>query len=367
MNRKDELRGKLREWRDSYYNLDPMVPDAVYDAAKDELARMDPEDEEVVAVGAPPPQFSVWEKVRHEIPMGSLGKVNSEAEFREWAGKLTNDAMHASPKIDGSSMELVYVDGKLIRCVTRGDGTIGEDVTANVSRIPDVPKKLPEPKTVTIRGEVVMTKAVFAAKYAEEYANPRNTAAGKVRDKKGGGAACSDLTFIAYWMTREDGYPRSMFAMFFDLKGLGFSVPPCGLGRTDQMSIYFFEEMKKRREELPYEMDGVVVSVNDLDQLEGMGDVNMRPRGQVAWKFEALSAETRVSDVKWQVGPTGRVTPVAVVEPVNIGGVVITSISLHNVKLFEDLRLSRGCRVLVSRRNDVIPYIERNLDLAEAA
>lgn len=369
MNRVEELQTKLKAWRESYYNLSPTATDMEYDAARDELARLSPENHEVTAVGAAPPQHSVWEKVRHEIPMGSLDKANSSGEFDEWVAKASGSSTwFITHKIDGSSMELVYRGGKLVRCVTRGDGVIGEDVTANVSKIPSVPKTLPVPADVTVRGEVVMTKAVFAEKYSQEYANPRNTAAGKVREKKGGGAACRDLEFLAYWMHPEDQTDRHS-TMFFMMKWLdqhGFKTPPCEASTELSAIRQRYSQAATERDQIPYEIDGMVVSVNNLYLLEEMGYASGRPRGQIAWKFDSATCETRVVDVRWQVGNSGRVTPVAVLEPVNIGGVVITNVSLHNLTLFQELKLSRGCRVLVSRRNDVIPYIERNLDLEPA-
>jgi len=363
-----ELKERLQAAREGYYNLTPLITDQEYDALRDELARLAPGDEEVVAVGAPVPQLSIWEKVRHEIPMGSLGKANTEAEFDEWAGKMVAagaSTLFTTHKIDGSSMELVYEAGKLIRCVTRGDGTIGEDVTANVMKVPSVPKELSVPADATVRGEIVMMKDVFAKKYASEYANPRNTAAGKVREKKGGGEACRDLEFMAYWVKFKDrtDQPKTMFFSMMWLEGRGFKVPPCEATVVTEMPHIKArrQDVVKERNGVPYEIDGLVVSVNNLDLLEELGNLNMRPRGQIAWKFDAAMGEARVTDVKWQVGPSGRITPVAVLEPVDIGGVTITNVSLHNLSLFRELALTRGCRVLVSRRNDVIPYIEKNL------
>ncbi len=363
--RVEELRTRLKSARESYYNLSgsPMS-DQEYDALKDELARLAPTDHEVTAVGAAVPKFSVWEKVRHEIPMGSLGKVNSESEYREWAQKAESNGGQVTVithKIDGSSMELVYKSGALIRCVTRGDGVIGEDVTANVVKISSIPRALKEPVDATIRGEVVMFKDVFAEKYSSEYANPRNTAAGKVREKKGGGEACKDLVFLAYWVMMDNG-PKTVWASMGWLQKEKFIVPdyfPC----TNADAVCeAHAAIGAKRDSLEYEIDGTVVSVNSLEVLEEMGSHNMRPRGQVAWKFDAATCESRVVDVKWQVGPSGRITPVAVVEPVGVGGVTVTNVSLHNLSMFRELRLTRGCRVLISRRNDVIPFIEKNLD-----
>lgn len=361
MSRAEELKAKIQEAKDAYYNLNPIVTDQQFDAWVDELRRLDASNPELASVGASPPQFSVWEKVRHEIPMGSLGKANSVDEIREWAEKTGASTFFVANKIDGSSMELVYDGGKLIRCVTRGDGNVGEDVTANVSRIPSVPKEIPVPGHLVVRGEVVMMKDVFAAKYSGEYANPRNTAAAFVREKKGGGERCLDLEFIAYWA--NDRLDSVTFdGLFSGLRQLGMKVPePTCMSGLNGV-IGFFDEVRNARGKIPYEIDGLVVSVGRLEDLEELGEHNLRPRGQIAWKFDAAMCETKVVDVRWQVGPTGRITPVAVLDPVSLGGVVVTNVSLHNLILFQELKLFPGCRVLVSRRNDVIPYIEQNLD-----
>jgi DNA ligase (NAD+) len=364
----EEARTRLRRYQEAYYNLEPLVPDSEYDALVEWVRQQDPNAPELKKVGAPVPTHSVWEKVAHDIPMGSLSKANNEAEFLEWAGKLSAETWFITHKIDGSSMELVYKAGKLIRCVTRGDGMIGEDVTANIAQVPSVPKELPVKVDVTVRGEIVMFKDVFKEKYAEEYANPRNTAAGKVRQKKDGGESCQDLEFLAYWMKMGNhlDQPKTMHVTFMWLQNHGFKTP-AGLASAELDAIKsHFAQTAKERDAVPYEIDGMVVSVNSLELMEELGDLNMRPRGQIAWKFEALMGITRMVAVKWQVGPSGRVTPVAEVEPVEVGGVTITSVSLHNLSIFRDLKLWKGCRVLVSRRNDVIPYIEKNLDLEAA-
>jgi len=371
MDRIDELKARISKAREEYFNLAPSISDQEFDAMVDELKRLEPEALEVSAVGAPPPKHSVWEKVRHEIPMGSLDKANSLEEMEAWRKKCTSTmegegatTWFVTHKIDGSSMELVYRKGELIRCVTRGDGVIGEDVTENVRKIPSVPGKLTVPADVTVRGEVVMMKSVFEEKYSKEYANPRNTAAGKVREKKGGGEACKDLEFLAYRVHFDDPEEVQLHTMFFSVKWLDmyFKVPPFEATSVFSMIEDRYKQTIAERDSIPYEIDGLVVSVNNMKALENLGESSGRPRGQIAWKFDAAMAETHVKNVRWQVGSTGRVTPVAVVDPVKIGGVTITNVSLHNLDMFRELALFPGCRVLIARRNDVIPYVERNLD-----
>jgi len=356
----EELREELRKYRTAYYNLDPLVSDQVYDAKLERLRELSPGDFEVVTVGAAPPKLSVWEKVRHKIPMGSLSKVNNEEDFLDWAAKTGQEDFLYTLKIDGSSMELVYEGGKLVRCVTRGDGTVGEDVTDNVRQIPDVPHEIPIPEEVTVRGEVVMTKETFERLYASEYANPRNTAAGKVRDKKGGGKDCQNMSFVAFTLMSASAPPKESLRMKV-LRKMGFSVPENGVGRAEDAAAFHKRLAAGDREKIPYEIDGTVMRVEDIAAQEALGDLNMRPRGQRAYKFDPATGITRVTDVTWQVGPTGRITPVANVEPVSIGGVTITSISLHNLSMFRELALFKGCQVLVERRNDVIPYIRERV------
>jgi DNA ligase (NAD+) len=356
------LRARRQEAREAYYNLTPIMDDPSYDALGAELESLSPADPDLSVVGAPAPKVSVWEKAEHLIPMGSLSKVNTVEEFGEWVEK-TGRALDfvITHKIDGSSMELVYSGGKLVRCVTRGDGLVGEDVTDNVSRIPSVPKEIPiSHEDVIVRGEVVMLKSVFEEKYSSDFANPRNTAAGKVRDKRGGGADCGNLSFLAFFLASSTA-PGTFMKRFVALEKMGFTVPPHHLG--DHAAVLdWHRETSSARDSIPYEIDGTVIYVDDVRIQEELGDHGMRPRGQIAFKFDHAMGATALSDVRWQVGPTGRITPVAAVEPVKIGGVTITSVSLHNVSLFRELALSPGCRVLVSRRNDVIPYIESKLE-----
>lgn len=356
----DELREDLRRYREAYYNLDPLVEDSVYDAKLERLRKLAPDDFEVKTVGAAVPKLSVWDKVQHKIPMGSLSKANSSEELLEWAKTTGAKEFLFTHKIDGSSMELVYEKGQLVRCVTRGDGLVGEDVSDNIRLVPDVPAAIPITEEVTIRGEVVMTKEVFERVYAAEYANPRNTAAGKVRDKKGGGADCLNLQFMAYTLMSASA-PEKESLRFKVLKKMGFTIPEHGVGEAEDAVAFHAKLADGGREKIPYEIDGTVVRVNDILAQEALGDLNMRPRGQRAYKFQSAKGVTKIVDVRWQVGNSGRITPVAAVEPVNIGGVTITSISLHNLAMFRELGLRPGDELLVARRNDVIPYIEENL------
>lgn len=360
MDRIEELENRIKDAKDAYYNLSPIISDQEYDALVDELKLLSPNNEQVISVGAPVPKGSTWDKVKHVIPMGSLNKANSFEELNNWINGTNFSDFHITHKIDGSSMELVYENGKLIRCVTRGDGIVGEDVTDNVKFIPSIPKSI-SIDNITIRGEIVILKKVFEEKYSKEYANPRNFAAAKVREKKDAGKACRDLTFVAYWMESHPSRPQTMDEMFRFLEKLGFKTPLNPSPTESNGLKKVFDETNNARESIEYEIDGMVISVNNIESMEGLGSKSMRPEGQIAWKFDPAMAESRMKEIKWQVGPTGRITPVAVIEPVKIGGVTVTNVSLHNMDMFRELNLFRNCRVLIARKNDVIPYVEENL------
>lgn len=372
MNRIEELSQRIKEAKNSYYNLlDNMISDSEYDALIDELKSLDPNNIEIASFDAEPPKDGSWQKIKHEIPMGSLDKVNSENEFRKWAdgidvekGPTSRTCAHfvITQKIDGSSMELIYKKGKLINCITRGkDGITGEEVSENVKQVPSIPHSLPNEINAIIRGEIVMLKTVFKTLYADEYANPRNTAAAKVREKKNNGKDCVNLDFIAYRIQIQD-QPKTMYDIFKWLSQHKFKIPSFIIDGDLEAMCELHNQINQERDDIPYEIDGTVISVNDLNLLDELGDLHMRPRGQIAWKFSNTTAETNIIDIKWQVGPSGRITPVAVVEPIKIEGVTIINISLHNLSMFKDLNLFKGCRILISRRNMVIPYVERNLD-----
>jgi len=360
MDKIQELSEKIIKARNEYYNLTPKVSDQIYDAWVDELKELDPDNQAITSIGAPVAEGSVWSKIKHEIPMGSLNKVNSESEFIDWSNKFKSDIYLITWKLDGSSMELQYRNGNLIKAISRGDGKIGEDLTKNAKQVPSIPHKLHVPLNINIRGEIIMKKSVFEEVYKNDYANPRNTAAGKIRDKKNHGIDCKNLEFLSYDLHNQK--PEFMHEKFEFLHDLGFKTPDYIIGDINKILEYFKEI---NRDKLEYEIDGLVISINDSKILESFGSKNMKPEGQIAWKFDSQMKESKALDVIWQVGLSGRLCPVLIVEPVNIGGVEISRISLHNLSLFNELKLWKGCRVLISRRNEVIPYCEYNLDLEQ--
>ena len=352
------LAAKIKEAKDAYYNLDPIMSDAEYDALFQKLKSLDSNNAEITSVGSPA-KDGTSAKVKHQIPMGSLNKVNSKEEFSQWVTRISGDDVYISHKLDGLSMEVVFKDGKFISAVTRGDGIEGEDATKNVSLISDIPHKI-NMQDCVIRGEVIMLKSVFQKNFAGKYANPRNTAAAKIREKKSDESKY--LSFRPYFIYADGQKFSSMEDMLNTLSKLGFSIPTLAakVKKDEIESVY--ESQKTNRSSLEYEIDGLVISSNSMDEINALGEVNMRPEGQIAWKFDALMGITKAIEIKWQTGPTGRVAPILIVEPVDVGGVSISRVSLQNLDNFKSLNLFKGCRVLISRRNDVIPYCEKNLD-----
>jgi DNA ligase (NAD+) len=362
MDKVNILIEKIKSAREAYYNLEPTMSDQEYDALLGELKSLEPTHKETTFVGAKVPDNTPWAKASHEIPMGSLNKINSKDEWIGWANKFGSSEYHMSYKLDGSSMELIYENGLLKQCITRGDGSVGEDVTRNISRVINIPKQIDHKGKICIRGEILMPKEIFKIKYSSEYANPRNTSAGIVRDFKAVASdKITDLKFIAYY-----GHPTesdTFESMFKELENYGFEIPKLNYVATSKDIINQFDLVNRTRNELEFEIDGCVITLNNIKEFEKHGYVSMRPEASIAWKFDAAMAVSTVRDVRWTVGPTGRITPVAIIEPVNIGGVTITNVSLQNYGIFKELKLSENCRVLVSRRNDVIPYLHSNLDL----
>ncbi len=358
----DKIIQKVKEAREDYYNLNPKISDEEYDLLVEIIKKEKPDEKEVLKVGAEVPKNSVWNKIKHDMVMGSLNKVVTFEELNEWRDKYHIKEMFMTHKIDGSSLEIVYEDGVLKSGITRGDGVVGEDITENIVNIPNIPKTIKVMGKVNIRGEVVMTKKVFKDHYSDEYANPRNTANGKVREKKNGGKDCLNLRFIAYNML-IDGmfYEGTMSGLILNLKGLGFEIPHFFIiaNNTEDLKKKYDNYLKG--EDIEYEIDGLVVSCEDLKLLNELGDENMRPLGQIAWKFPSTMKSSKITGIQWQIGPSGRITPVAKIEPVEIEGVKITSVSLHNMNIFNELNLHLNDEVLISRRNQVIPYVEKNL------
>ncbi len=364
-----ELADLLRKYKDAYYNGEPLVTDAAYDALEDELRELDPNHAILQTIGAPVPDEVVteWEKERHAIPMGSLNKVVNEAEFRQWAQRcdslgaeselepISKDLL-VTEKLDGLSLAVNYEDGRLVSAITRGDGHIGENITANARRMKGVPAKLPKPLTVSVRGEIILKLSDMKKGFPGYDAPPRNKAAGTA--KRYNGAGCEWLTVMFYDLEGGGEELPTEKEKFARLEELGLIVPPYAITDLDGAQKIHEEYAKSKRAALDYEIDGLVVRANDLRAQHLLGELADRPRAAVAYKFPSLAKISRVLGISWETGPTGRVTPIANVEPIEIGGAVVQFVVLHNVSNIERLGIGVGDEVLVSRRNDVIPHLE---------
>lgn len=359
-DRIEELEKLLLEAQEAYYAGDPVMSDDEYDALADELRDLDPKNATLAKIGAAAPKDSKLKKVKHTIPMGSQSKVNTENNFRAWAGKTQARIFIVEEKVDGLSAELVYKKGKLVAAITRGTGEEGEDVTHNVVLMQNVKDKLPGFEG-SLRGEIIIEKEPFEKTFSKEFANPRNAAAGITR-RKDMHKNVSKLKIIYYdCISDHKGFFTEKEKMEYIQKALGLECVNFPTASTDNVVKWYAHYVERAREESAYEMDGLVIKVNEIARQEELGETDGRPRSQIAWKFAAEKRETELKDVRWDVGLTGRITPVAVLDPVKIAGVTVTHATLHNVSNINKLKLWLGDIVLVSRRGDVIPQIEASV------
>lgn len=385
------LAKEIKEHDARYYQKDaPSISDAEYDALRQRNEAIEKRfplsvrpDSPTGRVGAAP--ASGFKKVKHAKPMLSLGNVFDEDELqdfidgiRRFLKELSDDTtivldMVAEPKIDGLSISLRYEGGQLVKAATRGDGVVGEDVTANAKCISDIPIELPQgvPDVLEVRGEVYMSKADFRALNDRQeaaggkvFANPRNAAAGSLRQLDASITAERPLKFFAYAYGEVSDILWDTQGRFSELLEIwGFSVNPytkvC-LGREEIIAQY--QTIQAHRADLDYDIDGVVYKVNRLDWQDRLGFVSRAPRWAIAHKFPAEKAETTVKDISIQVGRTGVLTPVAELEPVTVGGVVVSRATLHNADYIQELDIRIGDRVRIQRAGDVIPQVLEVID-----
>lgn len=357
-NRVVELEQQIRQARHDYYNTGiPSVSDEVYDAWVDELSELKADSPEVAAIGASP--VSEWKKIAHRIPMGSLDKVNTLEELTAWimGTGAKFDPLLLTEKMDGISIAVSYVQGAFSQALTRGDGMTGEDISVNVARMKGVPGRLPKKFTGELRGEVVLLKSDHA-KYFPEYANPRNAASGIARRYDGQG--CEHLTIFFYHVAEGQEF-ESEGEQFAWLSSMGFQIPNWyvtamtpGIRTPHDL---WLEYQQFKRDELNYEIDGLVVRINNLVKQLELGEKDNRPKGAVAFKFAPMTRESVLQRIDWQVGGTGRITPVAIFNPVRVLGAEITNASLYNLAYIKSLGLDVGATILITRANDVIPRV----------
>jgi DNA ligase (NAD+) len=379
----------------AYYQEDaPKISDAEYDALRQRFNAIEARFPELVTSASPSQKIGAapsgkFKKVRHAVPMLSLDNAFAEEDVLDFVGrirrflKLSDDDridFSAEPKIDGLSMSLRYEEGELVTAATRGDGAEGEDVTANIRTLEDVPKKLKGrnvPDICEVRGEVYMTKKAFLALNERQkaegstiFANPRNSAAGSLRQKDPSITASRPLGFFAYAWGQMTQMPEdSQSGMIGWFERCGFKTNPLTkICHSVEQLIAFHRKIEEQRAKLDYDIDGVVYKVDRLDWQERLGFVSRTPRWAIAHKFPAERATTVLRDIEIQVGRTGSFTPVGKLEPVGVGGVIVQNVTLHNEDYIkgiggdgEQLREGRDIRigdtVVVQRAGDVIPQV----------
>ncbi len=444
----EALAQQVRDNRDRYYNGQPQISDAEFDALEDRLRELAPEHRVLGEVGAtptadpqvdaaalkeaadleqdnatqlasqleteatrayagtpgdpkhykglwlaltrrmpehpaltrvPPPQGHEWPKARHEIPMGSLNKVNTEQEFRDWALRCDELAEKSelaevssdfalTEKLDGISIEVVYADGKVQAGITRGDGLIGEQITANVMRMQGVPSEISHMGRISVRGEIILTKSdgpkfeTFKRsvdKNFDKLKSLRNTAAGIARTKDAKFLpACNFLTILFYDLEGLDGLSSEEDKLAF-LEDQGFGRPNMYFGDVEAMLAQHRRYSDSARAALDYDIDGLVMRANNLHSFTLLGELNHRPRAAIAYKFGNEMQVTTLKGILWSTGDSGRITPIAQIEPVFLAGAEVKQASLHNLARVQAMGIAVTDQVLVSRRNDVIPYVEK--------
>ncbi|WP_242368552.1 NAD-dependent DNA ligase LigA [Lactobacillus intestinalis] len=372
------LRKKLDKWAEDYYSKDaPEVEDHVYDQNYNRLLELEAEFPEIVTPDSITQRVggqvnSDFSKVEHEIPMLSMGDVFSKEELKEFDQRMQKLVGHpvaynVELKIDGLSLSLEYTDGKLTRASTRGNGSVGEDVTANARYIKDIPQVLPEKITTEVRGECYMSKEAFASLNKERdekgeavFANPRNAAAGSLRQLNAQVTKKRDLsTFIYTWVNPPKDI-TSQHQAIQEMSKLGFHTNQTGKKLSSMDEVFdFIDEYTKKRDSLAYGIDGIVLKVDELSLQQELGNTVKVPRWEIAYKFPPEEQETVVRDIEWTVGRTGVVTPTAVMDPVQLAGTTVSRAVLHNADLLKQKDVRIGDTVLLHKAGDIIPEISK--------
>ncbi|NOG49127.1 MAG: NAD-dependent DNA ligase LigA [Chloroflexi bacterium] len=382
-----ELRKEINEHSYRYYILNaPIIPDAEFDRLYHELVALETTHPELVTPDSPTQRAGSdlqgdFPKLTHPAPILSLSNCFSEDDIREWEQRnlklLPADTQldyTLEPKLDGLTIVITYEDGVLVRAATRGNGLVGDDVTANVRTIRSIPLRIPAnptsphavPSRLVVRGEVMFLKHDFAALNEQQksaglplYVNARNTASGTLKQKDSRITAGRPLTAFIYAIVAADSYPtRTQWETLEYLRDIGFTIPQSAQHfPTLSDIIQQIPTWVSRRNQLDYEIDGLVIKVNDLRIAAELGVVGKDPRGATAYKFPSEEASTQLVGVTHNVGRTGKLTPTAQLEPVFVGGVTVTNATLHNYDFVRNLDIRIGDRVVIKRSGDVIPYV----------
>ncbi|WP_227511690.1 NAD-dependent DNA ligase LigA [Psychrobacter sp. ENNN9_III] len=368
----------------AYYVLDnPVLDDSEYDQLRRSLLELEEGYPDLVQPDSPINQvgdtpLSAFTQVTHDIPMLSLGNVFDYDELHAFMRRINDRLSDAQQnpeyeielKLDGLAVSLKYAYGKFVQAVTRGDGQTGEDITQNAKTIRNLPLWLADAADIElleVRGEVLMPKAGFERlnRLAEEndgktFANPRNAAAGSLRQLDPAIAASRPLAFYCYSVNQ--GLPENIntqSAALAWLKDIGFTVSAVEVVQNPREAQAYYESVIETRDELPFEIDGTVIKVNSLALQQQLGFLSREPRWATAYKFPAQTVMTRLHAIEWQVGRTGQITPVGKLEPVKVGGVTVSNVTLHNFGEIQRLDVRAGDMVSVHRAGDVIPKVTR--------
>jgi DNA ligase (NAD+) len=376
----EEIRNIIRKYDHAYYGMDkPIVPDAEYDRLMRRLVALEEQYPELITAESPTQRVgrasssSSLNPIKHIQPMLSLNNVFDEQELAQFIKRIVDTVggprtieFVAEPKMDGLAINMTYIQGKLVSAATRGDGLVGEDVTANIKTISSVPLKLIGdniPSLIEVRGEVYMSKQSFQALNLESskpFANPRNAAAGSLRQLNPEITASRDLSIYVYGVGSYEGFKlaNTQWEQLQQLKALGFRVSSENkLVKGQEGCVSYFQQISKRRHHLPYEIDGVVYKLNSVELQQEMGFVAKAPRWACAHKFPASEELTVIESVDFQVGRTGVITPVARLKPVFVGGVIVSNATLHNMSEIKRKDIHIGDYVIVRRAGDVIPEV----------
>ncbi len=350
-----ELAREIQRHQDLYYNSTPEISDSAFDALWDELRLLAPTHDIFRRVGTD--SSDGFEKRKHLIPMNSQDKASTAEQFIRWGRKVQHQSFVVQHKLDGASLELQYTDGKFQYGVTRGDGTVGDDISANVRRMAGVPAELPQSFTGAVRGEVIMLHDIHARFYRDK-ANCRNAANGLMRRKDGVGSEhLHVMCYDALALDAEDHSFSDEESKLHWLKEMGFSVVPFQVFTSVEEVIHYRDIVGEARPTLAYDIDGLVVKGPDIDLIDA---ARPRPQKQIAFKFSAEEGITILQDVEWS--ESGHLyTPVGILAPVQLAGTTVRRASLVHPELMAELGVAIGCEVVVTKRGDIIPKIERVL------
>lgn len=373
------LRAKLNKWSDEYYTYDsPSVEDSVYDQTYERLVELETQFPNIVTPDSPTQKVGDhtlpgFTKVPHEIPMLSLGDVFSKEELGDFVDRLTDsDAVpfnyNCELKIDGLAISLRYENGILVQGSTRGNGQIGEDITRNLKTIKSIPRKLTRPINIEVRGECYMPKSSFASLNEERqnnglepFANPRNAAAGSLRQLDPRVTARRKLSTFMYNVADYDDLETdTQSGLLEELKALGFTINPMYRVAHSMNAIdAYVDQYQQLRDGLPYGIDGIVIKVNSLPLQRSLGATVKVPRWAIAFKFPPEEVQTVVREIVWTVGRTGVVTPTAVMDPVTLAGSTVSRASLHNPDYLQEKDIRVGDTVKLHKAGDIIPEISQ--------